>query len=68
MRLNAVPVLSQKDASRDGVPEPFFPGITTTNTTSLRPNFGSLFAFRNFFQKKMALVTPKYKYHRIIIF
>jgi hypothetical protein len=40
---NAVPeVLSQKNARRNCVPEPFFPGIGITNTLCLRPNFVSL--------------------------
>jgi hypothetical protein len=30
----------------------YFPGVGVTNTTPLRPNFGSLFAFRKVFQKK----------------
>jgi hypothetical protein len=34
--------------------EPFFSGIGITNNTDLRPNFGSLFAFRNHFQKKIS--------------
>jgi hypothetical protein len=33
----------------------FYPGIGITNTTPLRPNFGSLFAFRNFFERKIVL-------------
>jgi hypothetical protein len=50
---NAVPeVLSQRDASCNGIPESFFPCIGITKTTPLRPNFGSLFAFWNLFQKK----------------
>jgi hypothetical protein len=28
------------------------PGVGITNTTPLRPNFGSLFTFLNLFQKK----------------
>jgi hypothetical protein len=36
-------------------PEPFYPGTGITNTTPLRPNFGSLFAFRNLFQIKERL-------------
>jgi hypothetical protein len=44
---NAVPeVLSQKDATWNGVPELYFPGIDITNPR-LRPNFESLYAFHN---------------------
>jgi hypothetical protein len=45
-------VLSQKDASRNGVMEPLFPDIDVTITTTLRPKFGSIVAFRNVFQNK----------------
>jgi hypothetical protein len=38
--------------SEEHKPEPFFPGTGITNTTPLPPNFGSLFAFQNLFQKK----------------
>lgn len=31
-------VLSQKDASENGNPEPFFPGIGVTNTIPLKTN------------------------------
>jgi hypothetical protein len=42
---NAVPeVSSRNDTSRDGVPRTFFPVVGITITTSLRPNFVSLFA------------------------
>jgi hypothetical protein len=39
---------------------PVFPGVGITNTTCLRPNFGSLFVFQKLFQKKMALVATLY--------
>jgi hypothetical protein len=48
-------VLSQKDASQNGVLEPFSSPSTDigiTNATSLRPNFWSFFAFQNLSQKK----------------
>jgi hypothetical protein len=47
-------ILSQKDASQNGVLEPFSPStdIGITNATSLRPNFWSFFAFRNLSQKQ----------------
>jgi hypothetical protein len=45
-----LPVLSQT----------FFPGIGITNTTSLRPIFGSLFVFWNLFQKKNSIVYVHY--------
>jgi hypothetical protein len=68
-RRNAVPkVLSQKHASRNGVPEPFSPGISITNTTTpLRPNFGPLFAFRNHFRKKNS-IGLKYILTRTAVF
>jgi hypothetical protein len=54
---NAVPeILSQKDASWNRVPEPFFPGIGITNTIPLQPNAGSLVAFQNLFQNKNSTV------------
>jgi hypothetical protein len=35
MRLNTiVDILSQKDSNQNGIPEPFFLGIGTTNTQS----------------------------------
>jgi len=55
---NSVPeVLSQKDASRNGVQELF--SWHWYNTTPLLPNFGSLFEFRNLFQRKTALDIVK---------
>jgi hypothetical protein len=40
---NAIPeVLSQENTNCNSVPEPFFSGIGITDTTTLRPNFGSL--------------------------
>jgi hypothetical protein len=56
---NAVPkVLSQKTASWNGIPEPLFPGTGITNTTLLRPNFGSFFAFWDPFEN---INGPDYK-------
>jgi hypothetical protein len=49
-------VLSQKDASWNGILEPLFPGIGLTNTTSLQLNFGLLFVFQNLIQKKNSTV------------
>jgi hypothetical protein len=52
-RRNLFPeVHSQKDARGNCFPETFFPGIVITNTTTLQPNFGSLFALKNSFHKK----------------
>jgi hypothetical protein len=43
---------SQKEAIRNGVPEPFVPGIGIPNTIPLRPNSGPLFEFWDLFQEK----------------
>jgi hypothetical protein len=51
-RQNILEVLSQKDTSRNGIPETSFPGTGINYTTHLQPNFGSLFAFWNPLQKK----------------
>jgi hypothetical protein len=54
MSRNVVPeLLSQKDASRNRLPE-LFSGINLTNTLPLRPNFESFYAFRNIFLRKTA--------------
>jgi hypothetical protein len=42
----------QKDASRNDILKPFFPGIDITTTTPLRPKFGSPFASHNLYQNK----------------
>jgi hypothetical protein len=44
-------VLSEKDASQNGILEPFFAGTGITNATPLKLNFGSLFAFWHLFKK-----------------
>jgi hypothetical protein len=68
-RWNAVlEVLSQKDRSRKDVPECHFPGIGISNTTPLRPNFGSLFAFRNLFQNKNSVGYMKCVLIIVLIF
>jgi hypothetical protein len=46
---------SQKYASRNGVPVPFFPGISITNTTPLQPNFGHSLRSVTLFERKIAL-------------
>jgi hypothetical protein len=52
-RLNAVlEVLSRKNASQNGILDPFFSGIDINNTTPLQLNYGLLFAFWILFQKK----------------
>jgi hypothetical protein len=59
-RWNAVPeVISQNDATRNVVPEPSFPRIAITNPRPW-PNFGTHYAFRNNFLRKIALRRSMY--------
>jgi hypothetical protein len=52
LRRNAIPeVLSQNDASRNGVPGPF-PGNGITKNTHLRLNFGTPFCVPETFSNK----------------
>jgi hypothetical protein len=44
----------RKPEKRSGT---FFPGIGITNITPLQPNFGSLFASRNLFKRKVGLTV-----------
>jgi hypothetical protein len=52
-------LLSHKDASQNGIPEPLFPGIGITNTTLSDQILGHSLHSKTFCKRKIALLTTK---------